>query len=227
MSNDKDIDIIIPCKNEGLGLIETIKSIRKNNPNKIIVSDSSTDNTRDLVKENYPDVTIIEGGLPSIARNNGARISESKYILFIDADMDISSVNLEFMINDVIKNDLHLATCKIGVRNAWYNIPYLIFEFVQKLVSIKTPFAVGGFMLFKKSEFERLGGFKDDDIFAEDYHLSMKVKPKKFKIYKYKALTSDRRLRKKSFLYMSKLMIKCWLNRNDDEFYKKDYSYWE
>ena len=92
MTNDKDIDIIIPCKNEGLGLIETIKSIRKNNPNKIIVSDSSTDNTRDLLKENYPDVIIIDGGLPSIARNNGARISESEYILFIDADMDISSV---------------------------------------------------------------------------------------------------------------------------------------
>jgi len=227
VSNDKDIDIIIPCKNEGLGLIETIKSIRKNNPNKIIVSDSSTDNTRDLLKENYPDVIIIDGGLPSIARNNGARISESEYILFIDADMDISSVDLGFIKGDIIKNDIHLATCKIGVRNAWYNIPYLIFEFVQKLVSIKTPFAVGGFMLFKKSEFERLGGFKDDDIFAEDYHLSMKVSPKKFKIYKYKALTSDRRLRKKSFFYMSKLMIKCWLNRNNDEFYKKDYNYWK
>jgi len=222
-----DLDIIIPCKNEGLGLIETIDSIRKNNPYRIIVADSSNDNTRDLIKQFHPDITIIQGGLPAIARNNGSRLSESEYILFLDADMDISNVDLKYMLKDMIQKDLLLVTCKIGVKNNWYNIPYLIFEIVQKIISLKTPFAVGGFMLFKKSEFQRLGGFNNDDKFAEDYHLSMKVNSRGFKIYSYKALTSDRRLRKKSFFYMSKMMIKCWINRDNDGFYKKDYNYWE
>ena len=82
-------------------------------------------------------------------------------------------------------------------------------------------------MLFKKSEFDRLNGFNEDDKFAEDYHLSMKVDPKKFKIYNKTILTSNRRLKNKSIFYMIKVMTRCWINRNNDDFYKNDYDYWK
>ena len=82
-------------------------------------------------------------------------------------------------------------------------------------------------MLFDRNEFIKLGGFNEQDKFDEDYHLSMKVDPKKFKIFSYVAITSDRRFRNKSVWYMVKLMTRCWFNRNNDEFYKKDYNYWK
>lgn len=81
-------------------------------------------------------------------------------------------------------------------------------------------------MLFKLEEFYKLGQFNEEDKFAEDFHLSMKVNPKKFKIYKYTAITSDRRLKNKGFFWMSFLMLKCWINRNNNDFYKKDHNYW-
>ena len=221
------VTIVIPCRNEGMGLVETIDSIKSLGNFSIVVADSSTDNTLKILKTFHSDVEVISGGLPSVARNNGAKLCKSDYILFIDADMDISSVNLPEMIIEMISKDLYLTTCSITVKNILYKIPYYIFDFVQWLISFKTPFAVGGFMLFKTSEFNRLGGFNEQDKFAEDYHLSMKVEPCKFKKFNYKAVTSDRRFRNKSVWYMVKLMTRCWLNRNNDEFYKKDYNYWK
>ena len=82
-------------------------------------------------------------------------------------------------------------------------------------------------MIFDTKEFERLGGFDENDVFAEDYHLSMKVHPKKFKIYSNRIKTSNRRLKNKSIFYMARLMIRCWINRKNNDFYKQDYNYWK
>ena len=57
---------------------------------------------------------------------------------------------------------------------------YESFDVIQYLTKFSTPFAVGGFMLFNLEVFNSLGGFNPDDKFAEDYHLSSKIKPNKF-----------------------------------------------
>ena len=74
------VSIIIPCKNEGVSLVKTIDSIKLHGDFSIIVSDCSTDNTLELLKSFHPEVKIIKGGLPSIARNNGVKLS--KMIIF-------------------------------------------------------------------------------------------------------------------------------------------------
>lgn len=222
-----DLSIVIPCKNEEDIIIETLNSIRGMKKYRVIVADCSIDNTRKLIKKHDPSIEILEGGLPSIARNKGASLVSSEFLLFIDADMNISKLNLDDILSDFKKKDLHLATCKITVNGVFYKIPYFLFYIAQKIISLKTPFAVGGFMLFKKEIFDQLGGFNEDDKFAEDYHLSMKVSPKKFKIYSKSILTSNRRLKNKSLFYMIKMMTLCWINRYNDEFYKNDYNYWK
>jgi len=199
----------------------TISSIPEKIP--VIVADSSTDNTLSLIP---PNIKIVNGGLPAVARNNGALKVETEYILFLDADMDISSVPINLILNDMVANGYDLVTTKILVKGK-YNILYNLFYYIQKLISRKTPFAPGGFMLFKKDTFDKLNGFNIKDVFAEDYHLSMKIDPKKFKIHQYPAYTLDRRLKNKGVLYMVKLMLKCFINRNNDSFYTKEYNYWK
>ena len=91
----KDLTIVIPCKNES-NIIATTLSLLNHQNNieniNVIVADSSTDNTtfelesRDNDKFN---LTIVQGGLPSIARNNGAKKVKTPYVLFMDADMFI------------------------------------------------------------------------------------------------------------------------------------------
>jgi len=39
-------------------------------------------------------VTVIRGGLPSVGRNNGAIRAYTRYILFIDADMELADPTL-------------------------------------------------------------------------------------------------------------------------------------
>ena len=233
MSFLKDnLTIVIPCKNEGLGLSATLTEILAYHDEcNIVIADSSTDNTLEyLDKFNFStnkNIKVVKGGLPSIARNNGFKEVKTPYVLFLDADMDISKVPLKQMVAAMINRDIKLATCNITTFNLKYALIYKVFDLVQWIISFKTPFAVGGFMLFNSQYFKELGGFNEEDRFAEDYHLSMKVKPKWFKIFNYYAYTSDRRFKNKGFWYMAKLMVRCWFNRNNDDFYKKDYKYWD
>lgn len=229
----KNLTIVIPCKNEGAGIASTIiKILAYQDDCDIIVADSSTDNTLDYVYTvddmigTDISIKVVIGGLPAIARNNGFEEVKTPYVLFLDADMDISKVPLKQIVAAMINRDIKLATCNISTWSLKYAMFYKMFDVVQWLISFKTPFAVGGFMLFNTEHFKALGKFNEEDRFAEDFHLSMKTKPKHFKIFNYRAYTSDRRFRNKGFWYMAKLMIRCWFNRNNDEFYKQDYNYW-
>ena len=82
-------------------------------------------------------------------------------------------------------------------------------------------------MLFKTETFNQIGGFNEEDKIAEDYHLSSKIEPKKFKVQNNYVFSPSRRFREKGLWYMIKLMLKCWWNRKDNNFYKQDFNYWK
>lgn len=231
--NKQELSIVIPCKNEKELIVKVLEYIRVQEINcKIIISDSSNDGITPLyikkyIKSSLLDIIIIDGGLPSIARNKGAKLVGTPYILFLDADMFLTDPNI---LNDCLKiiksKDYHLITCHIKSETGKYNWIYNIFSSVQILLSFFHPIAVGGFMLFKTEEFKKLNGFNEEDKIAEDYHLSSKIKPKKFKITNHKIYTTDRRFEKKGIWYMIKLAWNSFLNRNNSEFFKQDYNYW-
>ena len=234
MLKDK-ITIIIPCKNEGTIIKRTLDLINLQNEisgTRVIIADCSDDNgfTRDLILSNSEknvELEIIEGGYPAFGRNRGAEIAKTPYILFMDADIFLENPNtLSIMLGDFSVSKKHIATTRMRKNDGKYNYVYKIFDFIQKASSLTTPFAIGGFMLFEKNEFDRLGGFINEDKFAEDYHLSSKIKPSKFKIYDETVYTTSRRFENKGLRYMVTMMIKSWINRNNDEFFKKDHDYW-
>jgi hypothetical protein len=101
------------------------------------------------------------------------------------------------------------------------------FDIIQKITSKSKPFALGGFMMFKSDKFRELGGFNEKDKVAEDYRLSMKINPKKFVIMNQYVYTTSRRFKNKGIFYMIKLMLNCWINRNNDNFFQKDHNYWK
>jgi hypothetical protein len=120
---------------------------------------------------------------------------------------------------------LHLLTTKFRVEG-FYSFVFPIFEFFRDSFMKKTPCAIGGYMMFKTSEFKKLGGFNDEDRFAEDFHLSMKVSPDKFYVSDEKVFTTDRRFRKKGLWYMIKMGYLSNKNRYNNEFFKDDQNYW-
>ena len=228
------LTIVIPCKNEGLTIKKTLSLINQQfdiHGVDVIVADSSDDNiTKELIESESNrnvSIIIIDGGLPAIARNKGSDYVTTKYVLFLDADIFLEDKYLIYnIINNIETYGLELATCKIRTKDI-YNIIFILFDIIRSFIIKKTPFAIGGFMLFNYKIFKELGKFNENDKIAEDYHLSKKVNPNKFKIFNYKLFTTSRRFKSKGILYMIKIMLSCWFNKDNEEFYKKDFNYFK
>lgn len=225
--------IVIPCKNEGHLIIDTLLLLLSQKENyKIIVADSSDAEESVLLLQKYKkkynkQIEIVEGGFPAVARNKGAKLVETPYVLFLDADIHIKQDDIiAKCLSEIIVGDYDLLTCKFKTLDGKFDWIYKIFNVVQWFSSKTTPFSLGGFMLFKTETFKKLKGFNNEDKIAEDYHLSSKILPKKFKVANHSVYTPSRRFEKKGLWYMIKLMIMCWWNRNNDEFFKKDFNYW-
>ena len=228
------LTIVIPCKNESKIIDLTLSLLNFQNDIKdisVIVCDSSDDDTAQLLKDRKEDkfeLSIINGGLPAKARNNGMKHVNTDYVLFMDADMFILDTNL---LNDVLKeirlNRADLITTKIRTTNGKFNYVFRVFDIIQKFIKPITPFCLGGFMLFKSKKFIELGGFDEEAKVAEDYLLSKKVKSRKFKISNKVIFTTPRRFENKGIWYMLKLMVGSYFNRNNKKFFENHKSYWK
>lgn len=229
----KDIlTVVIPSKNERDLIGMTLKLLNKQTNiigTRVIICDSSDDLTREIISNGYyPNlkIEIIDGGLPSVARNNGASITDTPYILFMDADIFLSdSETIYESVRSIVNYNLHLVTCKFRCKGK-YSFIFPIFEFFRDFFVRQAPCAIGGFMLFDKDKFDSLGGFVNEDKFAEDFHLSSKINPLFFYVVNKKVYTTDRRFRKKGLFYMLKMAVLSMINKDNAEFFKNDHNYW-
>lgn len=173
-------------------------------------------------------IRIVKGGLPSVARNNGAKHIKTPYVLFLDADIYLKDSSIiTKCLATAIGGNYNLITCKFRTLNGDYNWVFRLFDIIQKVSSKFTPFAIGGFMLFKTEAFRAAGGFDEEAKIAEDYLLSAKIEPSKFKIVNREVYTSSRRFENKGVWYMIKLMLASWWNKNNPEWFREDHNYWK
>jgi glycosyltransferase involved in cell wall biosynthesis len=105
------VTIVIPCKNEEDYISHLLKSLQQQGieDTRVIIADCSTDNTRQVITDNSSslNVEIIDGGPVSLAKNNGARLVTTPYILFIDADVRFFKNNvIQDAVNEIVFKDL-------------------------------------------------------------------------------------------------------------------------
>ena len=235
----KNLTIIIPTYNEEKYINNTINSIYKQNGingTRVIVSDNhSTDKTREKVKvlsKLYSErikIELIDGGSVGVGRNNGAKISSTKYILFVDGDSILYNKNtIQDGLNDIINNNGELLTCKVKSDSGTIKtvIVFKLFNVINRFLSLKTPFAVGTFFMTDRNKFNSLGGFDETIKNSEDFCLSKQYNPKKFIILNHYVGQDDRRFNKMGYFNMIKLVITNFLNRDNKDFFKKDVGYW-
>lgn len=234
MELSKFLTIVIPCKNESKTIDETLTllNFQDNIENvEVIVADISDDGTTHQLEVRNQDkfnLKIIQGGLPAKARNNGAQLVETPYVLFIDSDMFLLDSSL--LIDSIKEMRLHkfdLLTTKVRTTSGKYNYVFRTFDMIQRISKSISPFCLGGFMLFRTDTFNELGGFDEQAQVSEDYLLSKQVEPKKFKILNRTIFTLPRRFDNKGILYMLRLMVRSFLNRNNKEFFSNDNTYWK
>jgi hypothetical protein len=87
---------------------------------------------------------------------------------------------------------------------------------------------VGGFQLWNTDTYWEVGGYNPQELFAEDYSISKRVKSKNFKVVRIRGTyTSSRRFKNKGVLWMFNIMVRSFLNRNNPEFFKRSHGYWD
>jgi glycosyltransferase involved in cell wall biosynthesis len=233
------LTIVIPCYNEDKYIKKTLDSIHKQvliDGTRVIIADNhSTDRTRAIINNMsmmYSDrlkIEMIDGGKVGEARNLGSDLVNTEYVLFVDADIQFfNSITIHDCIEEMILEDLDLMTCRIkSTSKNWKSkLAFVCFNSVNNIISKFSPFAVGTFFLTKTDKFRELGKFNEEYQHSEDYGLSRKYNSKKFKISEHYVGQDDRRFKKMGYLGMIKLIIKSFLNRKNEEYFKKDIGYW-
>lgn len=232
------LSLVIPCKNEGNTIMKTLDLLNyqsKISGVKVIVCDSSDDGiTKTLLlersKKKYDsfNLILVPGGFPSIARNNGFKSVITPYVLFLDSDVFLLDENCILnSLKKAQKDSLDLVTLKFRTHNGKFNYVYWIFDAIQKISRYISPFCLGGFMLVRSQKFLEIGGFNEEIKISEDYMFSRKIKRRKFKVEPMKCFTLPRRFENKGLLYMIKIMISSYVNRNNISYFKKDGNYWK
>jgi len=220
------ITIVIPCKNEEKYIPYLLLHLRNQmiGSTRIIIADCSTDNTREVIQatKGNLNVEIIDGGPVSIAKNNGARLVTTPYILFIDADV-------RFFKDTVIRDAVRLIERKnldlIGLNIKCYDndvrtkIGFAVFNGINRILKHFSPFAVGAFMLTRRDRFEEYGGFPENLLTSEDYFLSKKYNPRKFRIVRHHFGQDSRRFKKMGYMGMGKYLVKNFINRNNKAYW--------
>jgi glycosyltransferase involved in cell wall biosynthesis len=225
--NDQ-ITIVVPCKNEENYIHHLLDSLRGQNigNTRIIIADCSTDRTRQVITDNKGslNVEIIEGGPVSLAKNRGAGLVNTPYILFIDADV-------RFFKGTVIQDAVNMIESKnldlIGLNIKCYDkdlrakVGFTAFNLINHALKYFSPFAVGAFMLTRRDRFEEFGGFPEQFSTSEDFFLSRKYSPKKFRIVRHHFGQDSRRFKKMGYMGMAKYLVKNFVNRNNQAYWDK------
>ena len=232
-----DLTIIIPAKNEANLLPNLLRSLCEQDfeemrTTRVIVADAGSTDGTVMAALSFCDrlrVEVISGGLPSVGRNAGARLATSRFLLFLDADVELPDPTLlRRALWRMRRKNLHLATTNIACSDGGFfdDVLYAGNNFMQRVGSFTKPFATGMFMLFDRDAFWTLGGFNERALFAEDYLLSKGVARRRFRIVRGRVLTTNRRFRKLGHWTMVRMFVRTMMHSWDDGYFLRDHDYW-
>jgi glycosyltransferase involved in cell wall biosynthesis len=222
------ITIVVPCKNEETYIHHLLDALREQDigDTRIIIADCSTDSTRQVIKDNSAglNVEIIDGGPVSVAKNRGAELVTTPYILFIDADVRFFKPTvIQDAVNTIQSKNLDLVGLNIKCydRDMRATIGFAIFNSINHALKFFSPFAVGAFMLTRRDRFEEFGGFPEKFPTSEDYFLSRQYSPRKFKIVRHHFGQDSRRFKQMGYTGMAKYLVKNFVNRNNQAYWDR------
>ena len=194
------LSIIIPTYNEEEYLPVLLDSIKKQNFSdyEVIIADAnSEDRTREIAEE-YGCI-VVDGGMPSVGRNNGAKVAKGDYLLFLDSDLKLTEDYLRDVIYEFQMERLGIAITQmkpLSEKSEDKLLHNLANYFMISVEKIK-PHGAGCYGIIVKRELhEKCGGFNEELNFGEDSdYINRLGRVEQFKVLrKAKIGVSTRRL---------------------------------
>lgn len=230
----KNVTVIIPTKNEEKNIITFLDSLPKHI--NLIVVDSSTDRTRELITIRRPHNTTIlheECNIP-VARQKGADNCNSEWLVYSDVDIAFDENyfgNIEIL-NPSEKVGAIMGPKLSKVKYKWY---YRLYAFTMMLLSwINLPIGSGSNMIIRKSVLDKIGGFDPELSAGEDNDILIRIMRSGYKIlYKnnLKVYEMDHRRLESGMLrkYFQGTFRMIWLmlGLNRKKLQQSDWGYWD
>ncbi|NQT75663.1 MAG: glycosyltransferase [Candidatus Omnitrophica bacterium] len=249
---DSKISLVMPnyngvdCLRECLPSVFSADGFTDGQNEVLIVDDGSTDGSVDFIREHFPQVRLIQNNRNrgfGFTCNRGVKSARNEIVVLINNDIILTKDFLQPLVGHLQKEDVFAVTPKLY---AWdrktFNWGMHMGHFKKGYISLwneaetgngdrisqtsPSIFAIGGAMVFRKSDFLWLGGFdsiyrpncwEDIDISYQAWKRGLKVlyEPKSLMYHKARAtLTYERPKEIKNELLFT------WKNITDSEILK-------
>lgn len=206
------VSVIIPCRNEESVIGRLLMSIRSQTYSKveiIVVDNNSTDRTKEIAKEFTKNIYNI-GPERSAQRNYGAKKGKGDYLLFLDADMELTdNVVQECMV--ILKNNPTIGAISIPEKSIAKTFWEKIKAYERSFYNLEGDSTTDAPRFFSRALFNRCGGYDTSITGPEDWDLRNTILRLGYQIdrvsaiiYHYERISSLHDLLKKKYYYALK-----------------------
>jgi len=174
------VSIVIPTYNSSSTLETCLKSVRlQTYPNIeiIVVNNYSTDESVDVAKK-YGSMAFQVKALRSMARNYGVAKARGVFVIFVDADMELTPKVVEECVQEALSEDadaVMIPEIRVG-EGFWAQC-----RAIERLTYIGDPL-IESARFFRKEVFEKVGGYDEELEAGEDWDLHARVEDAGYKI---------------------------------------------
>ena len=187
-------DLTIEC-------LESLKQVNYSNFNILVVDNGSTDGSVELLKEKFPEVSILvlEKNLGYAAGNNrgfdSLKPDQPKFVIFLNNDTIVDENFIEPLVKQLLthkkasqtvpkiyyENDPKLIWYAGGIVNLWtgsiYHLGIRQYDGPAYSKTHKTKYATGCCFCMRYEEFKEFGGFDEAfPMYSEDVDLSLWIR---------------------------------------------------
>lgn len=212
------LSIIIPTYNEEEYLPVLLESIKQQDFSdyEIIVADADSKDNTVKIAEEYGCI-VVEGGMPAVGRNNGAKVAKGDYLLFLDSDLKLTEDYLAKVIYEFKMERLGIAITQMKPLSkktedkVLHDLANLFMISVEKI----KPHGAGCYGIIAKRELhECCGGFNEELTFGEDTeYIERLAKKERFKVLRNAKIgVSTRRLEEEGLATLAKQYGKSTVN---------------
>jgi glycosyltransferase involved in cell wall biosynthesis len=167
------VSVVITTKNEEKNIetcLQSIKNQTYKNIELIVVDNFSVDKTAEIAKKYTPKI-YFKGNERSAQRNYGAKVASGKYVLYLDADMILSSTLLEECVAKCERENVD--ALYVPERIVGYGFWIKVRDFER---SFYTGTVIDAVRFIQRDLFLQVEGFDETLVGTEDWDFDRKIR---------------------------------------------------